>query len=65
MVNQNGNGAQITVLKAKFGTDIRKIQLCHNNDLSLNDIIQMMQRLFKIKENSSIRLKYRDDGIFH
>ena len=66
MVNQNGNptGTQAIIIKAKFGTDIRRVQLYHNNDLSLNDIVQMMQRLFKIKDNDSIHLKYRDDGMF-
>jgi hypothetical protein len=64
MVNQtqNGNGVQMTIVKAKYGCDIRKLQLCHNNDLSLNDIISTMQRLFNIKDGSSIHLKYRDEG---
>jgi len=62
MVNQtNGTGTQMTVVKAKFGFDIRKMQLCHNNDLSLTDITSTMQRLFQIKDGNSIHLKYRDE----
>uniref|UniRef100_A0A915DCZ8 PB1 domain-containing protein n=1 Tax=Ditylenchus dipsaci TaxID=166011 RepID=A0A915DCZ8_9BILA len=59
MVN-NSNGIESTVLKAKYGTDIRKSQLHHTQDLNFNDLVLMMQRVFQIKSSDSIGLKYRD-----
>lgn len=49
-----------TVLKAKYGTDIRKSQLHHTQDLNFNDLVLMMQRVFQIKSSTSVSLKYRD-----
>uniref|UniRef100_A0A914C9J1 PB1 domain-containing protein n=1 Tax=Acrobeloides nanus TaxID=290746 RepID=A0A914C9J1_9BILA len=53
-------GIESTVLKAKYGSDIRKSQLHHSNDLTFNDLLLMMQRIFKIKSSTSVILKYHD-----
>jgi hypothetical protein len=58
----NGCNIESTVLKAKYGSDIRKSQLHHTQDLNFNDLVLMMQRVFQIKSSSSIALKYRDGG---
>ena len=51
-----------TVLKARYGSELRKNWIHHNNDVSLDDLISKMQRYFDIKELDGIRLKYRDEG---
>ncbi|WKX90644.1 hypothetical protein Q1695_009472 [Nippostrongylus brasiliensis] len=53
----------MTILKARFGSDVRKTPLHHGNDLTLNDLTLMLQRIFKIGSAEAIVLKYRDsDG---
>jgi len=39
----NSNSFETTVLKAKYGSDIRKKHIHHENDFNLNDLILMMQ----------------------
>ncbi|VDK18027.1 unnamed protein product, partial [Anisakis simplex] len=56
----NGGEVEATMVKARFGTDIRKMTLRHNDDLSYNDLVMMMQRIFKIKSADNIILKYKD-----
>lgn len=55
------NGGRMTVLKARFGNDIRRTTLHHANDMTLNDLVLMLQRIFAIGSND-ITLKYRDTG---
>ncbi|MFH4981288.1 hypothetical protein AB6A40_007997 [Gnathostoma spinigerum] len=57
----NQNGVEATTLKARFGADVRRTMLHHNQDLSYNDLVLMMQRIFKIKSSTNIILKYRDE----
>ncbi|KAI1711066.1 PB1 domain-containing protein [Ditylenchus destructor] len=56
----NNGTIESTVLKSKYGADIRKSQLHHTQDLNFNDLVLMMQRVFQIKASASISLKYRD-----
>ena len=37
-----------TILKAKYGSDIRKSQLRHSQDLNFNDLVLMMHRIFQL-----------------
>jgi len=55
-----------TVLKARYGTELRKNWIHHNNDMSLNDLVTKMQRYFDIADiaASALKLKYRDEGFF-
>lgn len=50
----------MTILKARFGNDVRKTSIHHGNDLTLNDLVLMLQRIFSIKNADSISLKYKD-----
>lgn len=56
------NGVNYVVLKAKYGTDIRKSELHHVEDINFNDLVLMMQRFFQIKSSTNVLLKYRDSG---
>lgn len=53
---------QPTILKAKFGSDIRKSQLRHSQDLNFNDLVLMIHRIFQIHTSNTLKLKYRDNG---
>lgn len=55
---------EYTVLKAKFGSDIRKSQLRHSQDLNYNDLALMIHRIFQIHTSNNLKLKYRDNGKF-
>lgn len=59
--NENGR-KQAKILKAKFGTDIRKSELAQILELTFNDLVLMMHRVFQIHNSSNILLKYRDSG---
>ncbi|XGW19165.1 hypothetical protein V3C99_003190 [Haemonchus contortus] len=60
MVARNGQ-VVMTILKARFGSDVRKTPLHHGNDLTLNDLTLMLQRIFKIGSAEAIVLKYKDN----
>lgn len=53
---------EAVVLKIKYGNDIRKRQIHHLNDLSLNDLLLKVQNLYNINSSAPITLKYRDEG---
>ncbi|CAJ0946393.1 unnamed protein product, partial [Mesorhabditis belari] len=56
-------GVSMTVLKVKYGSDIRKTVIRHNNDLTMNDLILMVQRIFNVQPHDPLVLKYKDtDG---
>jgi len=56
-------GVESVILKARHGSDMRKLSLRHNHDLAFNDLVLMMQRVFKLKSSTPLVLKYRDqDG---
>jgi D-hexose-6-phosphate mutarotase len=50
------------VLKARYGSELRKNWIYHNNDVSMNDLVAKMQRYFNIEDAANIKLKYRDEG---
>lgn len=54
----------MTILKARFGTDIRRRSIPNAHDRKLDDLILMVQCLFLISNNDDIQLKYRDSGDF-
>lgn len=57
------NGKVVTtVLKARYGSDIRKMTIHHSDDMSYNDLVLMMQRIFKLQSSTNISLKYKDEG---
>lgn len=64
MSNEKSGNADMeaTLIKARFGNDVRKVSLHHNEDISYDDLCIMMQRIFKIESSANITLKYRDDG---
>ncbi|EYC12091.1 hypothetical protein Y032_0048g1607 [Ancylostoma ceylanicum] len=62
MVATNNGQVAMTILKARFGSDVRKTMLHHANDLTLNDLTLMLQRIFKIGSAEAIVLKYKDSG---
>lgn len=56
------NTIESTILKAKYGSDIRKSQLRHSQDLNYNDLVLMMHRIFQLHTSMNLQLKYRDNG---
>ncbi|ETN78812.1 hypothetical protein RB195_005323 [Necator americanus] len=60
MVATNNGQVAMTILKARFGSDVRKTMLHHANDITLNDLTLMLQRIFKIGSAEAIVLKYKD-----
>lgn len=60
----SNGGVEATTLKARFGSDVRKMTIHHSDDLSYNDLVLMMQRIFKLHSSTNILLKYKDEGIF-
>lgn len=53
------------IIKAALGNDIRKIPIV-NDDITYDDLLVMMQRVFKGKLQSSddVIIKYKDEGKF-
>lgn len=51
------------IIKAQLGDDIRRIPI-HNEDLTYDELLLMMQRVFRGKLNSSddVIIKYKDEG---
>ena len=50
------------IIKANVGEDIRRIPI-HNDDLTYDELILMMQRVFKgvLKTDEELVLKYKDE----
>ena len=50
------------IIKATYGEDIRRIPI-HNDDLTYDELVLMMQRVFKgvLKSDEDLVLKYRDE----
>ena len=50
------------IIKAAYGEDIRRIPI-HNDDLTYDELVLMMQRVFKgvLKSDEDLVLKYRDE----
>ncbi|VDN85271.1 unnamed protein product [Brugia pahangi] len=56
------NGKVVTTtLKARYGSDVRKMTIHHSDDMSYNDLVLMMQRIFKLQSSTNISLKYKDE----
>lgn len=51
------------IIKVQLGDDIRRIPI-HNEDITYDELLLMMQRLFqgKIKSTDDVLLKYKDEG---
>ena len=51
------------IIKVKLGDDIRRI-LITNEDITYDELVLMMQRVYRGKLNSTddILIKYKDDG---
>ena len=52
------------IIKVQLGDDIRRIPI-HNEDITYDEFLLMMQRLFqgKIKSTDDVLIKYKDEGI--
>lgn len=50
------------IIKARLGDDVRRIPI-HNEDLTYNELVLMMQRVFRntLKSTDEITIKYADD----
>lgn len=48
------------IIKAQYGDDIRRIPII-GDEITYDELILMMQRLFKLQPTDEIHLKYRDD----
>jgi len=48
------------IVKAEYGTDIRKIPIL-NDEITYDELVLMMQRLFKLQPTDEIEIKYRDE----
>ena len=51
------------IIKARIGDDIRRIPI-HNEDLTYDELILMMQRVFRscLQPTDDITIKYADEG---
>ena len=54
------------IIKVQLGDDIRRIPI-HNEALTYDELVLMMQRVFRGKLNSTddITIKYKDEGNFY
>lgn len=51
------------IIKVQLGDDIRRIPI-HNEDITYDELLLMMQRLYqgKIKSTDDVLIKYKDEG---
>ena len=51
------------IIKMQLGDDIRRIPI-HNEDITYDELVLMMQRVFRgrLDSKDEITLKYRDEG---
>ena len=51
------------IIKVQLGDDIRRIPI-HNEDITYDELVLMMQRVFRGKVNTTDELviKYKDEG---
>lgn len=64
-VSSNVDLGGALIIKARLGDDIRCIPI-HNEDLTYDDLLLMMQRVFrgKLSNTDDITIKYKDEGEF-
>uniref|UniRef100_A0A3Q1GC37 Trafficking from ER to golgi regulator n=1 Tax=Acanthochromis polyacanthus TaxID=80966 RepID=A0A3Q1GC37_9TELE len=50
------------IIKAQLGDDIRRIPI-HNEDITYDELVLMMQRVFrgKLQSNDEVTIKYKDE----
>lgn len=62
-VSGNADLSGALIIKARLGDDIRCIPI-HNEDLTYDDLLLMMQRVFrgKLSSTDDITIKYKDEG---
>lgn len=48
------------LIKVQFGNEIRRLPI-HNDEITFNELLLMMQRLFKLQPSDEIEIKYRDE----
>lgn len=62
IASSNGVGTKV-VFKIKLDKEIRKAVI-HNDDITYNELMLMMQRIFsdKIRPNDEFNIKYTDEG---
>lgn len=53
------------IIKAQLGDDIRRIPI-HNEDITYDELVLMMQRVFrgKLQSNDEVAIKYKDEGAY-
>lgn len=51
------------IIKVQLGDDIRRIPI-HNEDITYDELVLMMQRVFrgKLNNDDDILIKYKDEG---
>ena len=54
------------IIKVRLGDDIRRIPI-HNEDITYDELVLMMQRVFRGKFSNSdeLAIKYQDEGLYH
>lgn len=52
------------IIKVQLGDDIRRIPI-HNEDITYDELVLMMQRVFrgKLNNDDDILIKYKDEGM--
>ena len=52
------------IIKAQLGDDIRRIPI-HNEDITYDELVLMMQRVFrgKLQSSDEVAIKYKDEGM--
>lgn len=53
------------IIKAQLGDDIRRIPI-HNEDITYDELLLMMQRVFRgqLQSSDEVTIKYKDEGQF-
>lgn len=56
----------ILIFQVQLGDDIRKV-LIHNESITYDELLLMMQRIFngKLTANDDLTIKYKDEGILN
>ncbi len=49
------------IIKVQLGEDIRRIPI-HNDEITFDELLLMMQRVFRIKSDDEVTIKYKDEG---
>lgn len=51
------------IIKAQLGDDIRRIPI-HNEDITYDELLLMMQRVFRgqLQSSDEVTIKYKDEG---